>query len=147
MQNGVEGNGVRAEGVSQKKLYSINQQVLATFLGGPLGGAFLLSQNYAQLEALKEARLAVLLGLSATIALFPVAMVLPERFPRPVLPLVYTIAFRELAKYLQGDHLKALAEGQAERRSWWVTTALTLAALAATTALFLGFVFLLSIFS
>jgi len=102
------------EDIPRKKLYALNQEVFATFFGGPLGGALLVSQNYRQLGATRQARLAVVAGLLVTLALFPIALVLPERVPRVALPLAYTIAFRELAKHLQQDQMKSLAEGDAD---------------------------------
>jgi hypothetical protein len=73
------------------------------------------------------------------------AFVPPERLPRIALPVAYTIGFRELAKHLHEPYLPCII-GEAERRSWWLTVSLSLAALAATAALFAALAMLLSIF-
>ena len=128
------------EDIPRKKLYTLNQEVFATLIGGPLGGALLVSQNYRQSGAARQARLAIVVGLLVTVALPPIALVLPEWVPRFALPLAYTIAFRELAKHLQQDQMKSLAEEEGERRTWRVTVGVSLLALVAMVALYAAMV-------
>lgn len=126
------------EADQKAKLYTINQGVFATFLGGPLGGAILLAQNYKQFGSPQSARRAAVIGVVAACALVPLSMVVSERMPSFVLPLFYTIAFRLIAERLQGAELKSRIEAGAERQSWWRTVGITVFALLSTTLLLLG---------
>jgi hypothetical protein len=103
------------------KLYTINQGVLATFLGGPLGGAIIIAQNYKQFGSPQSAKRAIVVGVLATCALVPIVLILPESTPNAVLPVAYSIAFRLLAERLQGAELKLRIEAGTERQSWWRT--------------------------
>lgn len=124
------------EAAQSEKLYTMNQAIFATFLGGPLGGALLLAYNYEQWQVLNYARRAILWGLIATIALFPIAVLLPERTSSVALPVGYTIAFRFIAERVQGAQIKARIEAGAERYSWWRAVGISLVALLGTALVF-----------
>lgn len=126
------------EADQKARLYTINQGVFATFLGGPLGGAILLAQNYRQFESPQSARRAIAIGILATFALVPLSMTLTERMPNFVVPLFYTIAFRLIAERLQGTELKSRIEAGAGRQSWWRTLGITVLALLCTALVVLG---------
>jgi hypothetical protein len=118
------------------KLYSINQAVLAALVGGPLGGAILLAQNYRRLRAPNYAHLALVFGLMATAALVPVAFSLPERVPQFALPVAYAVAFRLLMGWLQGEQIRTRIAAGVMRHSWWRVAGLTLLAVICTALIF-----------
>jgi hypothetical protein len=119
-----------------EKLYTINQAVLAAFVGGPLGGAMLLAQNYRRLRAPGSALGALVCGLVVTAALVPVAFMLPERVPRLALPVAYAVAFRLLTGWLQGEQIKTRLAADVMRQPWWRAAGLTLLALICTALIF-----------
>src|SRR5262245_31417798 len=119
----------------------MNQAVLATFLGGPLGGSILLAQNYKRLSQSHHARLAIVYGFLAMLAIFPIALALPGGLPNVALPVAYTIAFRVIAERAQGAELKSHLASGAGIESWWRTVGLALAALVVTAAVFFGALF------
>jgi hypothetical protein len=120
------------------KLYTINQGVLATFLGGPVGGAIIIAQNYKQFGSPQSAKRAIVVGVLATCALVPIVLILPESTPNAVLPIGYSIAYRFIAEHLQGAELKSRIEAGAERQSWWRSLGISVIALLCTAVVVFG---------
>jgi hypothetical protein len=69
-------------------LYSPRQIYAASFLGGPLSGAWLISRNYCMASDAAASRRSIVLGCVVTIV-----WVLPERFPNTVIPIAYSAGF------------------------------------------------------
>jgi hypothetical protein len=114
----------------RKRLYSPRQIGAAAFIGSPVSAAWLFAQNYAVLGKPGLGRRALFYGLLGTVALFGLASVLPERFPKMALPVAYSFALRELAQRLQGADYKAhLAQGAGCQSNWRVA-AVSIAGLA-----------------
>ena len=90
------------------RLYSPNHISLAAFLGSPLAGALLMALNYRRVGLRPAATRAALLGLAATAVLMPLAMVLPDWIPGPVLPIAYVLSMRQLAMMIQRSRLTPL---------------------------------------
>jgi len=82
---------------SPARLYSPRQIYTATFVGGPLAGAWFLSRNFRVLSRGPESSRAIAIGVAVTVCLFPILLVLPEKFPRLVIPIAYSYAFRYFA--------------------------------------------------
>src|SRR6185369_5498266 len=66
-----------AEGVPAYKLYTPEHVTLATFLGTPAAGLFLMSVNRRRLGRAKSATNTLLAGLLMTLALLALSAVLP----------------------------------------------------------------------
>jgi len=124
------------------KLFSVGQITLATFIGMPVAGCLLLAQNYKCLGKITAAWQTLALGVALTIILFFIGFWLPENFPNAVLPMIYTIAMRQLLKYLQGDAIAAY-EAQGKKGSWVVTAGVIIGCLILITAIVFGAVVLL----
>ena len=122
-------------------LFSDFQIALATFIGMPIAGCLLLAQNYKNLGRVISAWQTLILGVISTIILFVIAFSLPEKFPNFVLPMAYTVAMRQLVKYLQGDAI-ATQEAQGKKGSWAVTVGIAIGSLVLILALIFGAVIL-----
>jgi len=122
-------------------LFTDFQIALATFIGMPIAGCLLLAQNYRNLGRASSGWQTLILGFVSTIILFIVAFSLPERFPNFVLPMAYTIAMRQLVKYLQGDVI-AFQEAQGKKGSWAVTVSVAIGCLILIVALLFGAILL-----
>jgi hypothetical protein len=85
-------------------LYSSGQIAGATFLGTPLAGTWLLALNYRRLGDRRHARIALALGIVATIALIAIGFAARNATGRGLsfLGLVPVIVMSSLAKSLQG---------------------------------------------
>ena len=112
------------------KLYSPQQVGVAAFVGTPLPAGFLLAQNYKALGKGSAARQAWVFGLLGTIVLLAIAFVLPDKFPRTVIPLAYSLAIRELAKQRQGAAFAAHLAAGGERQSNWRVAGIAVGGLA-----------------
>ena len=64
------------------RLFSVEQIVLATFLGAPIAGFLLLARNYQRLGNKAYARVSLLWGVVATAVLLTVTWYLPESSAR-----------------------------------------------------------------
>jgi len=116
-------------------MYSPGQITAATFLGTPLGGAWLLATNYRRLREPRKARIAIGLGVLATAGLLAVAWLLDAPSS---LAIGSVIAMSALAKRLQGaayDHHVSLA---APRASNWRAVGIGLASGAILAAVVVG---------
>jgi hypothetical protein len=122
-------------------LFTDLQISVATFIGMPIAGCLLLAQNYRNLGRASSAWKTLILGLVSTIILFFIAFQLPESFPNAVLPMVYTVAMRQLVKYLQGDIIVS-QQAQGKKGSWAVTVGIAIGCLILIMALAVGAIFL-----
>lgn len=79
------------------KLYSPGQIFLATFLGAPLAGLYLLSENRKRLGHASLARLMLISGIVITAVLFAVSFVLPARAGN-IMPMLAAYSVWQFAK-------------------------------------------------
>jgi hypothetical protein len=93
----------------QQKLYTEQAIAIATFLGGPLGGSYLLSLNYMLLGEEEAGQRTMKWGLAGTVLMLLLFFLLPENVSDAVPNIVYSMAFTGLfyylAKRLQGEYL------------------------------------------
>jgi hypothetical protein len=110
------------------KLYSGGQMGLATFLGGPLAGCWLLARNFKRLQRPRAARLAIGLGVVWMAALF--AMALMVAFFGRLFGLFSIGLMIMLAYKTQGDAFLSHTRRGGRRSSWWAAIGIGLASLA-----------------
>ncbi len=110
-------------------LFSRRQIALAAFVGSPLAASWFFHRNYLALGDERRAARALWFGLAATIVVFAIASVLPERFPNALLPLLYTAAIDLYASaQFRARYDKYLADG-GRKGSWWTVVGVSLLAL------------------
>jgi hypothetical protein len=128
------------------KLYTPWQIFGATFLGGPIAGAWLLGSNYAALGHPENRNKALLWGGIVTIILLVLAIfVLPEQTPRTLIPVLSCTLLMSLAKSQQGSLIEAhLAKG-GNKGSIWQVIGIGLLGLVITLAIALALAFLVPI--
>jgi hypothetical protein len=104
------------------KLYTPWQVFGATFLGGPIAGAWLIGSNYAALGYPEDRNKALLWGSVATVILLVLALfILPEQTPRSLIPVASCVGLMFLAKSQQGSLVEAhLAKGGNKGSIWQV---------------------------
>ena len=115
-------------------LYSPGQIGLATFLGAPIAGCWLLAANYAALGKRDARRRTLIYGALGTIVMLAIAYFLPEHFPNVVLPAVYTVTLRGVAEREQGKLFNAHVQGGGRKHSSWRAAGIGLVWLAAILA-------------
>ncbi|MEO7033178.1 MAG: hypothetical protein ABI548_04935 [Polyangiaceae bacterium] len=117
--------------VVDSPLYSPGQVALATFLGSPIAGCWLLAANYAVLGERDARRRTLVYGAIATVVVLAIAFVLPEHVPNVVLPAAYTATLREIANRRQGKLFNAHIQRGGRKHSNWRVAGIGLAWLAA----------------
>jgi len=100
-------------------LYSVSQIFVATFIGSPLAGAWLMMKNHDALGHDGESARVRWTGVGATLLLLVASFLLPDKFPNSILPLAAAFGFRAYAEHELGP---AIAHHQAAGGalfSWW----------------------------
>jgi hypothetical protein len=114
------------ENVSGRKVFSIGQITLASFLGAPISGCLLLAQNYRALGKGRSVWQPLVIGVAATILLMTLALVLPEKFPNMALHAASCLGMYFYAKRQLGDTIDNHLKAGGKIGSWWVMIAVSL---------------------
>lgn len=109
--------------VQKRKLYSLNNIGLATFLGSAIAASFLIRQNYIALGDKDKGNLALFIGVSATLLLLIGIGMLPEqiidKLPLRILPIIQIAIIHTIVEKIQGDALRAYKiSGQPFQSNW-----------------------------
>jgi len=86
------------------KLYDSKSIILATFLGSPLAGGWLMALNYRRLGDLRTFRNCIILSFVGTIALIAIGALLPDKTPSTPIAIGSIIAMGAIAK-LQSEKI------------------------------------------
>ena len=112
------------------RLYTPAQIATASLIGGPLPACWLAAHNARELHQPKQRMTWLASGVIGTLVLLVlVVFVVPERFPRYIIPVAYTVALRELARKAQGDAIAAHRSARGPVGSWWAVVGLGVAGL------------------
>jgi Flp pilus assembly protein TadB len=129
------------------KFYSETQVKLATFLGSPLAGGFLMAQNERNAGQSKRANRLFVISVAATLVLFLVVWFLPKRLPgNYFIPLLCAIVVGFWYRREQGDLLTGDRFPGAVRESWWATLGYSLLVAIFVAAMFVAVVLALVAF-
>ena len=106
------------------KLFTQKQVAVASFLGSPVAGGLLMAHN-ANATGQKNKNRYLYISVAATVLLFAVASVLPERKPgNYILPLCAAFAMGYWYRRVQGDLNVRFPESS--HASWWWTLGIAL---------------------
>ncbi len=89
-------------------LYSVRQILVATFLGTPLAGCWLMARNFERLGMPAQARTTRIAGFLSTAALLVAAFLIAPHFTK-YLPVFYTSMMHTVVRQQQGAQLDARA--------------------------------------
>jgi hypothetical protein len=95
------------------------QAAVATFLGSPLPGLYLLSRNYRAAGQARNARFMLIVGGVVTTLLIVLAINLPDGTPHSLLPIISTVCVHQMAAMGQGPLLGQHALQGGKTASWW----------------------------
>jgi hypothetical protein len=101
------------------RLYSPHHVLIATAIGGPFAGAFLVSANYRQLAEPRASNTAIAVGVFATASLLIIGWFLPANSLGPVVVVAYAFAAQALATKLQGQAVAAHTSSGGLTQSRW----------------------------
>ncbi len=131
------------DATSAEALYSPGQVAVATFLGSPLAGCWLMASNFRELDQLDARQKTLFGGVAVSIVVLLLALFLPEDFPSIVLPLAYSIGLRQLAVQMQGEAFDAHREAGGLRHSHWRVAGVSVVAFIAFIVMTVAAVFLI----
>jgi hypothetical protein len=122
--------------VTQQKIYTLRSIQVATFLGGPIIAGYLISENYRAFNEDKKSKMAILIGVFATILLFGIIFMLPDtkKVPTYIIPLAYSWGTYILVQQLMGAQMKAHFAAAGEAYTIWRALLASLIGLAVTLA-------------
>ena len=100
-------------------LYSVGQITLATFLGAPLAGGWLIARNYKALGQPEKAGMNLFWSIVGTLVLIGLAFVLPDNFPNIGISVVSVIAVKSWADAQFGKLLGRHRAANGKVHSWW----------------------------
>jgi hypothetical protein len=123
--------------ISIHPMYSAGQVRLATVLGGPLGGGWLMALNYKRLGQPGKARASVGLSVLAMVALIAIGFATPGR-SMSWLAIVPIFVMGSLAKSLQGAAYDRHVQAGGSRGSSWRAAGIGLASLAICFGMIIG---------
>jgi len=83
------------------RMFSPNQALGGSFLGGPLAAAIFIRANYLALGKPRQARRMLIGGIAVTLLLLLALPFLPTRLPNQMLPLAYSFTARFWVERMQ----------------------------------------------
>jgi hypothetical protein len=105
------------------KFYSQKAIGIATFIGGPLAGGYLIRENYLSLDKPGEGKKSLIIGLTSTVLLFTCIFMIPEsiidKVPNQILPAIYTGIIYLIVEKIHGTILNQHKENGNEFYSGW----------------------------
>lgn len=99
-------------------LYPLFGVALASFLGSPLAGGWVIAANFRRAGDRGRAKWALLWGLLTTVFLVTVAILLPRSMPRSWLVVPGVVCMYHLARLRQGDIINRHVEAGGATESW-----------------------------
>ena len=100
-------------------MYSPPQTFLASFLGGPLAAAWLMSRNYRALGRVRPANRILWIGGVFTVLVLMIAFMLPERAPNSLVPILYSAAIYQYNTLVFGKVCREHFAAGGRKQSWW----------------------------
>ena len=118
--------------ISQSRVYSLRQVLIAAAIGGPLAGPILLASNYRAFGKPQSSQFTLLAGTALTLLVCLIAWLLPPDIPRPILTMAYFALTGFAATGLQGYALATTRAAGTPLHSTWRVLGVSVISLAAT---------------
>ena len=138
---------VRAGQDIPARLFTEKGTAVASFIGGPLAGTYLIARNSRTLGKEDAARLTLIVGGAFTVALFTTLALLPlsvvERIPYHFIPLAYGIVGYLVVKSVQQQDIDVHLQAGGKKGSWQVIVGSGLGSLALSLGYFFALVMLI----
>lgn len=105
---------------SSRPFYSLGQIALATILGSPLAGAWLMARNYRATDEKKKERRCIIYSVTGTAALLVLAFMVPASVPHSGFAAGVAAAMIQVARWTQGPMISEHYSSGGQKGSWWV---------------------------
>jgi hypothetical protein len=122
------------------RIYKDNSIAIATFLGGPLAGAYLIAENFKAFHDPTKAYTTWLYTIIISVVIFGILFLIPaaENVPNLVFPALFALAAHYVVKHFQGDKLTTHINSGGPVHSGWRVLAVTLISLIVTLLIAVG---------
>ena len=130
--------------VALKKLFSIPQLGISTFLAVP-SGLVLLAVNYRRVGMKLKSNLAILLAPLVTVLAIAVGLVLPAGAPTFLLPLLIALGLKKIAMQDFGDEIASIEANGGRFMNSWIVAGAVIAGLCAIFGIAVGLMKVLNI--
>jgi hypothetical protein len=134
-------------GQAVPRLFTEKGTAVASAIGGPLAGTYLIAKNFRTLGKEDAARLSLIIGGAFTVALLTTLALLPlsvtERIPYHLIPLAYGIVGYLVVKSLQQQDIDAHLQAGGKKGSWQMIVGSGLVSLVLSLAYFFALVILI----
>lgn len=106
--------------VPTEKIYKDNAMWVATFLGGPLAGGYVMAQNFKAFNEPGKAVTTWICTVIATIVIFGAIFSIPNsaKIPGQLIPIFYTVIMASLMKHFQGASITAHINAGGQTYNW-----------------------------
>jgi len=113
--------------MDNKKIYNLRQIQIACVIGSPFVAGILISHNYSKFGERRKSTLWIFICTLWTLALFGIAMLIPENISSPglVIPLINGAIIHQIIKKLQGERINEHFENNGKKSSNWLPIGLT----------------------
>ncbi len=109
---------------SERILFTEKAISAGTMLGGPLVGAYLISENYKALNKNDDAKKTLIFGITVTLVFFPILLYVPEhimdRIPEQVFHFFWAAVVYFIVKKYQGDSIIEHLVNGGKKGSGWI---------------------------
>jgi len=106
----------------QSRVWSMLQINIASFIGGPFCGCYLVSKNYKILENKKLSKKLILIGVLSFLLIIIFLMFLPDslskKIPKTFIPAIYTALIYNYARTYQKQSIAELMKNGVKRYSY-----------------------------
>ena len=130
------------------RLFTEKATAVASGIGGPLAGAYLIARNFRSLGNERAAKITMIVGGIFTVALFTMPAVLPssvlEKVPEHLVPAAYGLIGYVVVKKLQQEDIEAHLKAGGKKGSWQMIVGTGITALALSLGYSYAAVFLAS---
>ncbi len=106
--------------VPTEKIYKDSAMLVATFLGGPLAGGYLMAANFKALNEPGKVLITWICTIIATVIIFTAVFSIPKnaKIPGQLIPIFYTVIMSSLMKHFQGASITAHINAGGQTYNW-----------------------------
>lgn len=111
---------VTATEVPTEKIYQDRAMWVATFLGGPLAGGYVMAKNFKAFNEPAKAAITWICTIIATVVIFGVIFSIKDsaKIPGQLIPIIYTVIMSSLMKHFQGAAITSHINAGGQIYNW-----------------------------
>lgn len=129
---------------SDKKIYTKKWVFIASYIGGPIAGCYLVSRNFIVFGQKELAKKVLTIGVIASLFLFAILVFIPDelvkKIPKSLIPITYSVLIYQYLIQTQGKAIDEHLKNGGRKHSRWKVIGISLIALVLTLLYFFAWV-------